>query len=478
MALGVTVYPGAIDTNVELLDAENRVRTTLTSSISDSVTTIPVANGAIFPTTGGQIVVDNEYINYTGVTSNDLTGCTRGVEGSSAAAHNSGATVILAVAAIYHNALKDGIIAVETELGILPKGTYATVVARLNNLLDKTAGGTITGNIAISKANGSVVDAATIEKAADADRAWTKYLQGTANWRVGLEAGPYSLSWYYGVSATAASPGTLNMALSTGGQLQLPITGANGGVKIGGDAILTRSAANTFKIENVLHIFGTAGGSTALFTRISGDTNDRLAATIDGTLSWGPGNAATDTSLYRYSAGNLETDSLVRILRSSSAVSSLATYVAGDVNFRCILTANGNLVWGDGALAGDTNLYRYAADKLKTDDSFIVVANLGINTNDFGASMAGGIAHKNGTNPTGDVADCYQLYAADQAAGNSCPHIRTENGNIIKLYRLATYTPSNVTPDRSFDADTVAVDELADVVGTLIADLQAAGFLG
>jgi hypothetical protein len=40
-----------------------------------------------------------------------------------------------------------------------------------------------------------------------------------------------------------------------------------------------------------------------------------------------------------------------------------------------------------------------------------------------------------------------------------------------------TYTPSNVTPDRAFDADTVAVDELADVVGTLIADLKTAGLI-
>ena len=39
------------------------------------------------------------------------------------------------------------------------------------------------------------------------------------------------------------------------------------------------------------------------------------------------------------------------------------------------------------------------------------------------------------------------------------------------------YTPSNVTPDRSFDADTVVITELADVVGTLIADLQAVGLL-
>lgn len=40
-----------------------------------------------------------------------------------------------------------------------------------------------------------------------------------------------------------------------------------------------------------------------------------------------------------------------------------------------------------------------------------------------------------------------------------------------------TYTPTNVTVDRAFDADTVAVAELADVVGTLIADLKLKGLL-
>ena len=51
-----------------------------------------------------------------------------------------------------------------------------------------------------------------------------------------------------------------------------------------------------------------------------------------------------------------------------------------------------------------------------------------------------------------------------------------------KTYYLAKktqpdYTTTNVTPDRAFDADTVAVAELADIVGTLIADLTAQGLL-
>jgi hypothetical protein len=49
--------------------------------------------------------------------------------------------------------------------------------------------------------------------------------------------------------------------------------------------------------------------------------------------------------------------------------------------------------------------------------------------------------------------------------------------NVTPVARPAAYTPTNVTPDRSYDADTVVVAELADVVGTLIADLQAYGLL-
>ncbi len=42
----------------------------------------------------------------------------------------------------------------------------------------------------------------------------------------------------------------------------------------------------------------------------------------------------------------------------------------------------------------------------------------------------------------------------------------------------AAYTPTNVTTDRSYDANSTTVDELADVIGTIIADLQSVGLLG
>lgn len=44
--------------------------------------------------------------------------------------------------------------------------------------------------------------------------------------------------------------------------------------------------------------------------------------------------------------------------------------------------------------------------------------------------------------------------------------------------RSAAYTPTNVTPDRGYDANATSIDEIADVLGTLIADLQEKGLIG
>lgn len=48
---------------------------------------------------------------------------------------------------------------------------------------------------------------------------------------------------------------------------------------------------------------------------------------------------------------------------------------------------------------------------------------------------------------------------------------------VAPVARAASYTPTNVTTDRSYDADATTVEELADVLGTLIADLKAYGLL-
>jgi len=45
------------------------------------------------------------------------------------------------------------------------------------------------------------------------------------------------------------------------------------------------------------------------------------------------------------------------------------------------------------------------------------------------------------------------------------------------IKQTSAYTPSNVTTDRTYDANATSIDEIADVLGTLITDLQSAGVI-
>ena len=70
------------------------ITTTLNGAINDSVTSIVLTDASQFPDTGTNfVIIDSEEISYTGITSNTLTGCTRGVAGTTAASHSDGATV-------------------------------------------------------------------------------------------------------------------------------------------------------------------------------------------------------------------------------------------------------------------------------------------------------------------------------------------------------------------------------------------------
>ena len=59
----------------------------LNGALTDSATTITVDSTTGFPTSG-QFQIDEEIITYTGTTSTTFTGCTRGAEGTTAAAHD------------------------------------------------------------------------------------------------------------------------------------------------------------------------------------------------------------------------------------------------------------------------------------------------------------------------------------------------------------------------------------------------------
>lgn len=92
--------------------------------------------------------------------------------------------------------------------------------------------------------------------------------------------------------------------------------------------------------------------------------------------------------------------------------------------------------------------------------------NVGVGQATFGTNMTKGFALGTGVAPTSSPVDCFQMYSADQAEGNACPHFRTENNAIIKLYQQAHIV----------DAD----GQLADITtkfNTLLSYLENTGLL-
>ena len=68
--------------------------TTLNGAINDSTTTIVLTDASLFPSTGTNFIkIGTEEISYTGVSTNTLTGVTRGVRNTTAASHSDGATI-------------------------------------------------------------------------------------------------------------------------------------------------------------------------------------------------------------------------------------------------------------------------------------------------------------------------------------------------------------------------------------------------
>ena len=74
----------------------NALTNTLNGNINNSVTTLTLTSASSFPSSG-TVLIGTELISYSGKSTNDLTGLTRGTSGTTAAAHNSGDTVRLAV---------------------------------------------------------------------------------------------------------------------------------------------------------------------------------------------------------------------------------------------------------------------------------------------------------------------------------------------------------------------------------------------
>lgn len=99
-----------------------------------------------------------------------------------------------------------------------------------------------------------------------------------------------------------------------------------------------------------------------------------------------------DVTLYRQAADRLQTDDLFSSRRATTSDYSFAALVTGEAAIRYQVRSDGRLEWGSGAAAVDTNLYRSAADTLKTDDSMHVGSTLRVDTAGTGSVIQFGAA--------------------------------------------------------------------------------------
>jgi len=106
-------FPYAATTDVTLSVATDNAESTLTSAINSSVTTIPVVDGSAF-TVPCLIVIDGEIIRVRTKSTNTLTDCERGFDGSTAASHSDTTSVYGYVLAYHHNQVAAEVSALST----------------------------------------------------------------------------------------------------------------------------------------------------------------------------------------------------------------------------------------------------------------------------------------------------------------------------------------------------------------------------
>jgi hypothetical protein len=106
-------------------------------------------------------------------------------------------------------------------------------------------------------------------------------------------------------------------------------------------------------------------------TQVQTLTNKTLTSpTINGAALSGTFTGAPAFS------GGVNFTSTVTSTQSAATNTSVATIVTADTFDRFRLLADGDMEWGPGNAARDTNLYRSAANTLKTDDALVVAGEL------------------------------------------------------------------------------------------------------
>lgn len=251
MAVGTINYPASLDTAVELIQAANNAADTLFAAIGTSNTSLQLLDSTEFADSG-IVAIGTELISYTAKSGNLLTGLTRGVEGTVAASHATGATVSQVITAGSHNVLASAILALEAKLGIGTDIAWSKMAPlTVNRLLVSDSGGDVAVSAITHDATnailgnvGSLDFDTTPSGANQAARIQWNDTDGTLN--VGLKGG--SIPLHVGLQQFVRIVNKTGGALTKSG-FKVIRAGASSGVnRIGGYLAQANTEANSTDI--------------------------------------------------------------------------------------------------------------------------------------------------------------------------------------------------------------------------------------
>lgn len=205
---------------------------------------------------------------------------------------------------------------------------------------------------------------------------------------------------------------------------------------------------------------GALSTDIGLRVRNSANTGDLLSVQGDGKYSINDGGGTTSNAFSYISDG--------RMFMAKSG-SNFIEMNAGTGQNRMYMNSNGLEI-----SVGASNTFNVLCSTM----SFRVLQNcVEINSGAQASSGTNYLMMQNGTAPSANAVDHYNLYSADIVAGNAAPHFRTENGNVIKIYRETTaVTAAAFVSNTSLIANDSATYG-GYTMGKVVAALKAQGLL-
>lgn len=172
-----TNFPTSLDADGTLLVAKDFCRSTLNTTMTNVQNTCILVDASTFPVpTGGAAyyaVIDavtsssREIISYTGVSTNTLTGVTRGLGGTTGVPHTAGVLVEQNIVSFFHETVKAAILAIETKAGIDSSAVNTTFDFKLGEVTggDKAVGKTATQTLTNKTLTSPAINTGTLTTA-------------------------------------------------------------------------------------------------------------------------------------------------------------------------------------------------------------------------------------------------------------------------------------------------------------------------